>query len=378
MTDEDVARRLADGSLWEEFCEILKSAGQVVLRERSPNDPFDQAEGYRYLTRLMRLAFEKFVEHNDPTTPRFYRLSHETAKIGCDNPDSFYQNCRISGEYDYRLWGNRGTVSYLGFGTYYGHYGSSARSGCSGYLEASDLDVAPDGTFEIVLSTEEKPGNWLPMQPDTSMLIVRQNFLDRASERPAELSIERIGAAGPPAPLDPAEFVVNLLDSARFVEGTARLFADWAEGFMERTNELVALDPKVTGGAHGDPNIFFYMGYWSLEPDQALVIEATPPECEYWNFQLNNHWMESLDYRYHAIHYNKHTTTYEPDGSFRLVVAARDPGAANWVDTAGHRRGTMGLRWVKAASHPRPDCRVVELKDLAEALRSAHWRGRTD
>ncbi|RMD83493.1 MAG: DUF1214 domain-containing protein [Candidatus Dadabacteria bacterium] len=361
MAHEDPLARLADGTLWEEFCDILKRAGQVVLRERSPKDAFDQAEGYRYLTRLMRLAFEKFIEHNDPATPRFYRLSHETAKIGCDNPDSFYQNCRISGEYEYRLWGNRGTVAYLGFGTYYGHYGSNARSGCSGYLEASDLKIAPDGSFEIILSTDRKPGNWLPMEPDTSMLIVRQNFLDRSSERPAELHIERIGAEGPPAPLDPAELAANLIESARFVEGTARLFAEWAEGFMERPNELVAMDPKVTGGAHGDPNIFFYMGYWRLEPDQALVIELKPPKCEYWNFQLNNHWMESLDYRYHTIHVNKHTARYEADGSVRLVVAARNPGVANWIDTAGHRRGTMGLRWVKADSHPQPSCRVVEL-----------------
>ncbi|RMF23501.1 MAG: hypothetical protein D6760_05200, partial [Deltaproteobacteria bacterium] len=300
MTDDNVAQRLTDGSLWKDFCRTIERAGDVVLRERSPKDPFDQAEGYRYLTRLMRLAFEKFVEHNDPRTPRFYRLSHETAKIGCDNPDSFYQNCRISGEYEYRLWGSRGTVSYLGLGTYYGHYGSDARSGCSGYLEAGDLQIAPDGSFEVILSTEKKPGNWLPMEPDTSMLIVRQNFLDRTTERPAELHIERIGAQGPPQPLDPADLAANLMDAASFVEGTARLFADWAEGFMKRPNQLVALDPKVTGGAHGDPNIFFYMGYWQLDPSEALVIEATPPECEYWNFQLNNHWMESLDYRYHT------------------------------------------------------------------------------
>jgi hypothetical protein len=349
---------------WDEFCDTLKKAGAVIRRPRSPADPLDRAEGYRYLTRLARLALEKFVEHNDPATPRFYRLSHETAKIGCDNPDSLYQNAAISGRYEYRLWGTRGTVPYLGFGTYYGHYGSSARSGCSGYLEAGGLQMASDGSFEIVLSTTERAGNWLRMESDTSMLIVRQNFLDRANERAAEVHIARLGAVGPPAPLVPDDLARGLTDAARFVGGTAGLFADWAEGFARQPNELVPLDPAVTTGAHGDPNIFYYMGYWALAPDEALLVEAEPPPCEFWNFQLNNYWMESLDYRYHRIHYNKHTTRYRPDGSFRLVVAHADSGVPNWVDTAGHTHGTMGFRWVKAAAHPRPQARVVKIAEL--------------
>ena len=124
------------------------------------------------------------------------------------------------------------------------------------------------------------------------------------------------------------------------------------------------MDPAVTAGAHGDPNIYFYMGYWELSPEEALIVEAEPPECEYWNFQLNNHWMESLDYRYHPVHLNKHTARMRTDGSVRLVICQGDPGVANWIDTAGHARGTMGLRWIKARSHPRPRTRVVKRADL--------------
>jgi len=360
----DDRTRSSDRRAWSAFCDALENAGAVVAGTGSPADPLDQAEGYRYLTRLIGLGLEKFVEHNDPKAPRFYRLSHETAKIGADNPDSFYQNATVSGAYDYRIKGRRGTVAYLGFGTYYGSYGSSGRSGCSGYLESGDLEIEPDGTFEIVVSSRPHPGNWLPMEPDTSMLIVRQNVLDRDEEELAELRLERMGTNEPPPPLQASDLERNLNDAAAFVAGTARLFSTWAEGFAARPNQLVAMDPAVTGGAHGDPNIFFYMGYWELEPDRCLLVEADPPRCEYWNFQLNNHWMESLDYRYHAIHYNKHTASYRDDGSFRLIVAHRDPGLPNWVDTAGHARGTMALRWVKAEGHPQPRVRVVATSDL--------------
>ena len=65
------ARRVVDGSAWEEFCDTRKSAGAVIQRELSPPSAFDRAEGYRYLSRLVRLALEKFVEHADPGVPNW-------------------------------------------------------------------------------------------------------------------------------------------------------------------------------------------------------------------------------------------------------------------------------------------------------------------
>jgi hypothetical protein len=352
---------------WEEFCEKLKGAGELIQAETSPEDTLDRSEGYRYLSRLTRLALEKFVEHGDPEAPQFYQLSHATAKIGQDNPDSFYQNAKISGDCEYRISGTRGSVGYLGLGTYFGDYGKPGRSGCGGYLEGSELEVNTDGSLEIFVSCKEKTGNWLPMEPDASMLIVRQNFLDRSSEEPAQLRIERIDATGPPAHLNPETFTQNLSSAGDYVAATARLFADWTKGLSNTPNSLQPLDPKVTGGAHGDPHMLFHMGYWELQDDEALVIEGTPPECAYWNFQLSNRWMESLDYRNHRIHTNKHTTDYESDGSFRLIVSHRDPGLPNWLDTAGHERGTMALRWAKASGNPTPSARVVQLRDLSAA-----------
>ena len=116
----------------------------------------------------------------------------------------------------------------------------------------------------------------------------------------------------------------------------------------------------------GDPNIRIWLGFWELAPDQALVIEATPPRCDYWNFQLGNIWAESLDYRFRRVHVNSQTAALRDDGSFRLVVAHTDPGCANWMDTSGHDHGTMCVRWVRAESHPEPRCRVVKLSGLPD------------
>ena len=368
MGEEVSIERILDGRTWDEFCDGLKRARQVLFRAQSPANAFDRAEGYRYLSRLIRLALEQFVENHDPLYPRFFQLSREDAKIGADNPDSYYQNACVSGAYDYRVWGQRGSAAYLGLGTYYGYYGGSGRSGRSGYVDADELEVAPDGSFEVVVSATPHSGNWLPMAADTGTLIVRQFLLDRRSERPCTLQIERIGTTGPPAPLDPVTLDEALRASAAFVQGTANLFADWAEMFAEKPNELNTMSGTVRTSAHADPNQVFYHGYWRLHRDEALVITATPPVCRYWNFQLNNYWLESLDYRYHRVSVNARTVRLEADGSFRIIVASSDPGTGNWLDTAGHSHGTMALRWNHAIDPPRPACRIVRLADLRRDL----------
>ncbi len=365
QTVEDrAAGRITSGRSWEEFCDMLKAAGAVVAGMQAPRDPLSQAEGYRYLTRLVRAGLEAFVEYADPETPVLRCMIHETAKIGADNPDNHYLNATISGRHEYRLRGRRGTVHFLEFSTQKGSYAGGGGLPLTGRLDSTELKTEPDGSFEILLSCTRKPGNWLAMQPDTSLLIVRQTFLDKTLETPCELTIERLGAEGPPAPLSCEAVDRGLKMAGALVAGASLLFARWAKGFKKHTNMLPRMKGEVSTAAGGDPDIAYYHSYWSLGPDEALLIEVTPPECPYWNFQLNNHWMESLDYRHFTIHLNKHTATYNRDGSVRIVVAHRDPGVENWITTAGHCCGTMCLRWVKAADYPQPRTRVVRLAEL--------------
>ena len=117
MSDDRARERLLSGETWNDFCEGLKAAGAVILREASPRDPLDRAEGFRYLTRLARTALEQQLEFADPAAPVFRRPSHETVKIGADNPDNHYQNASISGAYEYVIRGRRNSVHYLGIGS---------------------------------------------------------------------------------------------------------------------------------------------------------------------------------------------------------------------------------------------------------------------
>lgn len=360
-------RRIVSGQSWAEFCDNLKAAGNTLLMPGAPKDPFQQAEGVRYLSRITRAGLEAFVEYNDPAFPELRRMVNETVKMGADNPDNYYLNAQISGEYEYVIRGKRNTIDHISFHTQNGNYGTTGGMAPCGRLENAELEVEADGTFEVVLSRERKGSNWLKMDEETSQLIVRQTFLDRSTEIPAEMKIVNMKATEKPGPLTAKQVDEGLQTASMFVGGASLLFANWAKGFKKHVNQLPLFDPETSNAAGGDDTIFYYHSYWKLEDDEALLIEVKPPECDTWNFQLDNFWMESLDYRHYTISINKHTAEAEEDGTVKIVVSHKDPGMPNWIETAWHNEGTMCWRWYRiheGSTQVEPTCTLLKFNEL--------------
>jgi len=369
VNEDDIHnQRIVSGEAWRDFCENLKSAGAALVYPGAPQDPQQQAEGIRYLSRITRAALEAFVEFNDPQFPVFRRTVHETIKMGADNPDNHYLNAQISGQYEYIIKGNRNSIHYFGLFTQNGNYGTSGGLAPCGVLEDGDLIAEQDGSFEVLLSKKQKGKNWLKIEEDTSLLMVRQTYLDRENEVPVEMTIEAIGANGSPGAITPRQLDEGLNISSLFVAGAPMLFSKWAKGFQKHSNELPLFDPKISNAAGGDSRIIYYHSHWKLNKNQALVIDALPPACDTWNFQLNNYWMESLDYRYYRVCINSHTAQLNKDGTITVVVAHEDPGSPNWIETAGHEEGTMCWRWYRPVAEY-PDKLSTKVVDIAELRR---------
>jgi hypothetical protein len=371
MSSKDTLGRLASGQAWAEFCDRLKEAGKIILREESPSNEIDRAEGVRYLGRLTRMALEVCFENSDPDFPTLLNIPNATAKAGADNPDNIYLTATISGDGEYRLRGTRGTVSLLSFGTKSLVAGRDGTQGqavatSTGGLDGKSLVVNPDGTFEIAVSRARSSGNWLPLSAASNVLVVRQTFLDRSLEVPATVAVERVGGPAAPRPVSAKRAVWALEATADLVTRIAVRYADWAKWYQAIPNTLATIEGSPLREEGADPNIRYLYGYWSIGADEGLVIETPVPPCERWDFQINNYWMESLDYRYHRISVNKYNARYNADGSVTLIVAASDPGLGNFLDTAGHSCGTMVLRWTRADHHPVPECKVEKLAALRE------------
>jgi len=61
---------------------------------------------------------------------------------------------------------------------------------------------------------------------------------------------------------------------------------------------------------------------------------------------LWNRHMQSYDYANRQVYRNRRQTRLEADGSFRIVLAHRDPGVPNWIDTEGRPFGMVFWRFM--------------------------------
>ena len=99
-----------------------------------------------------------------------------------------------------------------------------------------------------------------------------------------------------------------------------------------------------TGG--GQSTNLYAGGVYELGEHEALIIEVrTPIPPAYHGFHLSNLWGESLDYANHISSLNAFQAEADADGAVRYVVAHRDPGVPNWLDTTGLPEGFMSSRW---------------------------------
>ena len=195
---DEVTQKVVDGTAWREFCDLLAEAGESILAEGNPDDPLDRTEGFRMLTRLLRGSLESHLEHKRPAYPQLICTCHETIKIVGENPDNHYLGASLDGQYDYRIWGTRGDAKWISFNLFSGAGFGGGGPGTGATLHEEQMHIEPDGTFEVIISQREHPGNWLRSEPDTRSLAIRQTFLDKRNQEHAELSIQRIGGEGTP------------------------------------------------------------------------------------------------------------------------------------------------------------------------------------
>ncbi len=353
---------LGSGAAWAHLLAKLQVASATVLSDSVPRNPVDMAAGFRHLLVLLWIGIDDALRReSNPVLAVRPSNTDAVFKWGMDCPDCIYTGSGLRGGDTYRLWGNRGTARYVGLQTMAG-MASTAN------VLLDEIELAPNGDFEIILSANEHPGNWMRIADDATQLVVRHFFYDWDTEVASSLSIERLSGRPPVATgevVDPqAAMARQLVALGDFVEANLDFFLQFAR--PERPNTFnPPFDGTAMGAAAENRPV---IGSWRLAPDEALVVEVEPPRGLYWSYSLGNPWWETIDYGRHQSSLNGQQAVVDDDGLLRVVIAQRDPGMANWLDTAGHGEGPIILRCVRTDSAPVPTTRVVPITEVAAAL----------
>ena len=380
------ADRLLSGEAWDDYCDQLKAAGRIVDSFGDDASDLDRAEWYRFLTRIARNGFERFVENCEPDKPRL-RDAPWRQSINVQNPDQDHLLCEFEGGgHAYRIRGNRGTLPYFVMAVWTAPQPADlgARSwagvGVAGlgefdptnltttsFLMSDDIDFDAMGNFEVFVSAEKVEGNWLPLAPDSTGILIRTVHRDRASETAPTFEIERLDDPRP-RPIRPDEMSAGLAKAGQVVLGYAELVRKWWQNNLSTRPNTIVFSESTYLSNGGVLDRLHGFGSWEKFANEALVIEFEPPKCESWILQICNLWQENLDvYEDGQGYLNKFTACYEPDRSVRAVIADEDPGIdANWIDSFRHERGVFSLRLIKTEGGPE----VVIYRLPIERLRS--------
>jgi hypothetical protein len=400
---------------WEDLIAELERARDAIddpALHAPPQSERVLAEGYRYLMTLVYCGIERgFFE--DPRFPYVRRAIQAISKATIDNADAIYFSMPIDGNCSYLLRGRaadsrhwRGVPRaasgplaphYLIFECASGFTGDSGslaelRPGTkamSGLLDVSKLRVAADDSFEILLAPERPPGftgNFIATKTRrgerehvSSYVSGRQLFYDWQREEPVDLVITRIGAEREHPPAYSAErAAAQLRRAGALARGQMHFWNEFydvllethgdrnrdGQRFMPR-NAFNALN-SASGATGGGMNTNIYAGgVYELGPEEALVIEnEILIEPMYVGMHLANFWGESFDYANRITSLNGMQSERSSDGRLRYVVAHRDPGVPNWLDTTGHPEGFLTPRWAYFEKPPQDQWPRISAKKV--------------
>ena len=401
---------------WDEMIGTLQEARDAIDQpELMPPPPNDRnlAEGYRYLLGYVHAAVERAF-HADPVRPHFRNALSIITRATIDNADAIYFYAPIDGRRSYRLRGEIGDARhwrgeppapkgrkaphYLIFETSWGVLAgdsgdlSELRPGMktqTGRIDSSEIQVDADGSFEILFAPERPAGHTgnfvstlrvvsqphptdprIPPERHANYVSGRQLFYDWEREDAIHFEMVQEGAEGTaPAAYTPEQAIREIRRFGEIVRNQMHFWnAFWTiplgtygerpgtipgVGFVRNGFNHINAASGATGG--GMSTNLYAGGIAELGPDEAMIVEsrvALPPQ--YIGFQLGNLWGESIEYANRVGSRNGFQSHVDDDGAIRLVVAHRDPGVRNRVDTTGHPEVFLSPRWAYSQT-PAPD-----------------------
>jgi hypothetical protein len=363
------------------FAELASLLGEIEASFYAPDRRNMQTADHRAAGRFLvanalQHGFQCWFP-SDPARPLFHRWLSPTKKMLGDNPDAVYYGAVVDPAGTYRIHGNIHGACYTSFSVETGAQEGHLSKGVISTLNDSEFDVAADGSYEIIASTEPQPRNWLRLEPDAGSITTRHYWEWERSVAAdptfhVPLWIEPVEDPGPAPPMDDATIAAGIHRVINFVRGATIDFPDLSPEIMPAwvSSEVNRFFPPESGDDNAEIGYAavdndYRQALYDVGLDQALVMRGRFPRCRFGNVVVWNHRLQTPPYRFRRVSLNRVQTKYEPDGSFVVVAAHRDPGVPNWIDLAGLTTGMLFWRFLLPEEMaPNIEAELVDLASL--------------
>ena len=367
---------------WREFREQADALRRRILAH--PYAEGDGEAGGMYLFEQMQaIAFNRIIAPRG-NYPRFYlsgMFEPMTYTLGGASSDMMHRQAFLDGRRHYRIAGRRGTASLEMLQLMTGYWGDPPERIKVRSHAFDQLEFAADGTFMITAGAESAPGNHVMLDPDCrhNCLMFRELLSDWENETISSAHVEIVeDVTHEPVMPTGSETVEGLRRSVRFMNV---FFDQFGPSMIEDTIRRVGVNRFLesdimqrTGNTGGSVGTAYYFLAYELSEDSAVVVDMEDPEARYWSFQLTDRWHQTCEPAWHQSSLNSRQIIRDHDGRCRLVLSLADPGAANWLDPAGHRRGLLEMRVVDGRNAFSPHAIVARRAALRSTLpRSTSW-----
>lgn len=362
---------IAGGLLTPAIAAVAKDAGQTQAgaalgrlqrtldtMEASFNDPEwklrtpeDFAEARRVLLHALTHGLEAWLEA-DPARPFFTSFINQHKKLLGDNPDARYFSAVIDENHSYRIRGNLAGATYTSFTIELGS--GTDGDGIGSTLNNDQFETDGDGNFEITISKKKQAGNWMALPKGASSVTSRHYYESKVSVNNNRMhhipiDIECLEDIPPRSAPTDEQIAAGIDRVTTFVKGNVVTMTDanspsWVSRIPNQFVPPKKDDSHETITYAARDNVYS-MAPFVLGPNQALVIRGRFPKCRFSNLVLFNRFLQTFNYEERVISLNREQTELDKDGNFEMILAHRDPGRPNWLDTEGRPYGIMFWRF---------------------------------
>ena len=355
---------------WKDYLAALAPAGDAVLGTvYHAENAQDRQDAWTILFGEVARGYLANVAV-DADHPEFVPAYNTGLNIAAPNPDYIYLGTPIDGRGTYRLRGLKGTnlFTFMQFSGVVSDDPKQAKYSMLNYFRLDKMPANRDGTFDILVSAEKPKGYkgvWQYMDPHSTSVLMRTVAYDWLHERDPVVGIERLDKpAGNPRP-SAAALAGRLQSLVEFVKRDSSVWWKHMADLQSRVKwNTIGVEPWGTF-----PGQVYLEGLYNIADDEALVLETpVPDKCLYWSFLVGDMQFRTIDYGNNQASLNAIQAHRDRDDKLRLVIARRDPGVPNWLDTGGYGQGVIQGRWNTCSSAPVPSARVVKLADLRSVL----------